>query len=197
MNGKKKGSMSRLFQYAGKFKYLTISSWVLSAISAWVALVPFYYIWRIIKEVLEVSPNYSEAENLSHYGWCAVGFAVLSMLLYICGLMCSHIAAFRVQANMRSQTMKYILTLPIGFMDDIGSGKVRKIVNESSAATESYLAHQLPDRAAAMATPVGLLILLLTFDWRLGLLSLIPIIIAFFIMASMTGSSMKEKMKQY
>lgn len=197
MKEKKTSSMSRLFQYAGNFKYLTISSWILSAISAWVALVPFYYIWRIIKEVLEVAPNYSEANHLSHYGWCAVGFAVLSMLLYIGALMCSHIAAFRVQANMRTQTMKHIITLPMGVMDGVGSGKIRKIVNESSAATETYLAHQLPDRAGAIATPVGLLVLLLTFDFRLGLLSLIPIGIAFLIMGSMTGNRMKEKMKQY
>lgn len=194
---KKKSSLKRLFEYAGSYKYLTISSWILSGVSALVALVPFYYIWRIIKEVLEVSPNYAEAEGLSQYGWSAVGFAILAMFIYVCGLMCSHTAAFRVQANMRSETMQYILTLPMGFMDGIGSGKIRKIVNESSAATETYLAHQLPDRAGAMVTPVGLLALLLIFDWRLGLLSLIPVVIAFLIMGAMTGKQMKEKMKQY
>lgn len=162
-----------------------------------IALIPFYYIWKIVREVLEVAPDFAKAQNLNRYGWCAVGFAVLGMFIYICGLMCSHIAAFRVQANISSQTMRHILTLPMGFMDGVGSGKMRKIVNESSAATETYLAHQLPDRAGALATPVGLLVLLLVFDWRLGLLSLIPVVIAFIIMASMTGSKMKEKMKQY
>lgn len=194
---KKESSLHRLFEYAGNYKYLTISSWILSVISAWIALIPFYYIWKIIKEVLDVAPNYSNATGLSYNGWCAVGFAVLSVLVYICALMSSHVAAFRVQANMRSQTMRHILTLPMGAMDDVGSGKIRKIVNESSAATESYLAHQLPDRCGAMATPLGLLTLLLAFDWRLGLLSLIPVIIAFIIMGSMTGKQMKEKMAQY
>ena len=196
-NQKKESSLQTLFDYAGSYKILTIMSWILSAISAWLALVPFYYIWRIMKEVLEVAPDYTKAQDLSHYGWCAVGFAVSSMFLYICGLMCSHIAAFRVQANMRTQTIQHILTLPMGFMDGVGSGKIRKIVNESSAATETYLAHQLPDRAGAMATPVGLLVLLFAFDWRLGLLSLIPVIIAFLIMGSMTGKKMQEKMAQY
>ncbi|MDD2980019.1 MAG: ABC transporter ATP-binding protein [Hespellia sp.] len=194
---KKESSLQKLFDYAGNYRYLTISSWILSVISAWIALVPFYYIWKIVNEVLQVLPDFGKAVHLSRYGWSAVGFALLSMLIYICALMCSHIAAFRVQANMRSQTMRHIITLPMGFMDGIGSGKIRKIVNESSEATETYLAHQLPDRAGAMATPVGLLVLLLVFDWRLGLLSLIPVVIAFLIMGSMTGNEMKEKMAQY
>ncbi|WP_459477746.1 ABC transporter ATP-binding protein [Clostridium saccharoperbutylacetonicum] len=194
---KKESSMSKLFGYAGKLKYLTIASWILSGASALFALIPFVYIWKIIKDVLEVSSNYSAAENLSHYGWMAVIFSACSMVIYIGALMCSHIAAFRVQANMRSRAMHHILTLPLGFMDDVGSGKIRKIVNESSAATETYLAHQLPDRAGALATPIGLLAMLLVFDWRLGLLSLIPVVIAFIIMSAMTGSKMKKKMKEY
>lgn len=194
---KKESSMSKLFGYAGRFKYLTIASWILSGGSALLALIPFVYIWKIIKEVLDVLPNYSAAENLSHYGWMAVIFSAFSMAIYIGALMCSHIAAFRVQVNMRSRAMHHILTLPLGFMDDVGSGKIRKIVNDSSAATETYLAHQLPDRAGALATPIGLLAMLLVFDWRLGLLSLIPVAIAFIIMSAMTGSKMKQKMKEY
>ena len=194
---KKKSSLSRLFEYAGNYKYLTVLSWILSAVSAWIALVPFYYIWRIIKEVLAVAPDYSQAQNLKGYGWAAVGFALLSMIIYVGSLMCSHGAAFHVQAEMRSQMMHHIVTLPMGFMDSEGSGKIRKIVNESSAATETYLAHQLPDQTGAYATPVGLLVLLLVFDWRLGLLSLVPVVAAFLIMGSMTGEKMQQKMKEY
>ena len=153
--------------------------------------------WKVIKEVLEVAPHYENAGNIADYGWHAVGFAILSMALYICGLMCSHLSAFHVQANIRSQLMHHIMTLPMGFMDSDGSGKFRKIVNESSEATETYLAHQLPDQAGAIATPVGLLVLLLMFDWRLGLLSLIPVAAAFLIMGSMTGQRMKDKMTEY
>lgn len=194
---KKKSSLSRLFEYAGNYKYLTVLSWILSAVSAWIALVPFYYIWRIIKEVLAVAPDYSQAQNLKGYGWAAVGFALLSMIIYVGSLMCSHVAAFHVQAEMRSQMMHHIVTLPMGFMDSEGSGKIRKIVNESSAATETYLAHQLPDQTGAYATPVGLFVLLLVFDWRLGLLSLVPVVAAFLIMGSMTGEKMQQKMKEY
>ena len=197
MKEEKQSILSRLFVYAGKFRYLTILSWILSAVSALMALVPFYYIWRIIREVLRVAPDYSQAQGLARYGWLAVIFAVLSMLLYIGGLMCSHMSSFHVQANMRTVLMKHILTLPLGFMDREGSGKIRKIVNESSAATETYLAHQLPDKAGAVATPIGLLVLLLVFDWRLGLLSLIPVVLAFCIMQTMMGESMKKKMAEY
>lgn len=187
----------RLFEYAGNYKYLTVISWVLATISAFVALVPFYYIWRLIKEVIRVSPDFGRAENLSGYGWCAVSFAVLAMLIYMSALVCSHLSAFHVQAVMRSRLMRHIMSLPLGFMDDEGSGKIRKIVNESSAATETYLAHQLPDKCVATATPIGLVVLLLVFDWRLGLLSLIPVVLGFLIMGTMMGANMKKKMEEY
>jgi ATP-binding cassette subfamily B protein IrtA len=190
---KKESSLSKLFVYAGKFRYLTIASWILSVISAWLALVP----WRIMKEVLSVAPDFGKAAHLKEYGWAAVGFAILSMLVYVCALMCSHLAAFRVQANIRTSLMRHILTLPMGFLDKDGTGKIRKIVNESSAATETYLAHQLPDQAGAIATPAGLLVLLMVFDFRLGLLSLIPVVAAFLIMGTMTGQRMKDKMEEY
>ena len=187
----------RLFEYADNYKYLTIASWVLATVSAFIALVPFYYIWRLIKEVIRVSPDFDRAQNLSAYGWCAVGSSVLAMLIYMGGLICSHLAAFHVQATMRSRLMRHIMSLPLGSMDEDGSGKVRKIINESSAATETYLAHQLPDKCVATATPIGLVVLLLVFDWRLGLLSLIPVVLGFAIMSTMMGANMKKKMEEY
>ncbi len=194
---KKQSNLSRLMNYAGSHRYFTYASWVLSAVSAIIALIPFWYIWKIIKEVLEVAPDFEKAGNLSHYGWMAVLFAVLSFLIYIGGLMCSHIAAFRVATNIRIEAVHHIAKLPLGFADSFGSGKLRKIINECSAATETYLAHQLPDKAGAIATPVGLLVLLFVFDWRLGILSLIPVLLGFMIMAAMTGKRMAEKMEQY
>lgn len=172
---KEQSNLKRLLRFVGGYKYLTIASWVLSALSALVALMPFVYIWKVIKEVLDVAPDYGAAQNLADNGWMAVLFAVAAILVYVAALLCSHLAAFRVQANIRMKAMHHIVTLPMGFMDSIGSGKIRKAVYESSGATETYLAHQLPDKANALATPVGLLVLLLVFDWRLGLLSLLPI----------------------
>lgn len=194
---KKQSDLSRLMGYAGKHKYFTYASWVLAALSAFVALLPFIYIWKIVKEVLDVAPNFSEAVGLVKNGVMAMVFAVAAFLIYICALLCSHLAAFRVATNMRILATEHIAKLPLGYVDSFGSGKLRKIINDSTGATENYLAHQLPDKYAAIATPIGLLALLFIFDWRLGLLSLVPVILAFLIMSAMTGKRMAEKMKQY
>lgn len=194
---KKPSNLSRLLGYAEGHRFLLYASWVLSAGSALLALVPFWYIWKILEEVLAVAPHFAQAQHLVEYGWLAVGSSVLAVLVYIAGLMCSHMGAFRVATNLRIQAMEHIVTLPLGLAEAFGSGKLRKIVNESSGATETYLAHQLPDRAGAIATPCGLLVLLFVFDWRLGLLSLVPVALGFLIMVRMTGAGMKEKMKEY
>ena len=194
---KKESNLKRLLGYAGNHKYLTYASWALSAIGALLALVPFWYIWNIIREVLEVMPHFEEATMLTYNGWMAVLFSVLSILVYIGGLMCSHLAAFRIASNIRIDAMHHIVKLPLGFAETFGSGKLRKIVNESSAATETYLAHQLPDKCVAATTPIGLAILLFVFDWRLGLLCLIPVGVAFLVMGSMMGENMKKKMAEY
>lgn len=194
---KKQSNLSRLMGYAKGHRIFTYLSWALSVFSALLALVPFWYIWRIIHDILEVSPDFSQAVHITRYGWSAVGFAVISMLIYIAALMCSHISAFRVASNIRKELMQHITTLPLGVIEKYGSGKLRRIVNTSSTATETYLAHRLPDKAGAIATPIGLLCLLLTFDWRLGLLSLVPVALGFLIMMKMTGKTMEEKMKEY
>ena len=194
---KKPSNLSRLMGYAGNYQYFQYAAWVLTAIGALIALVPFWYIWRIIRDVLEVAPNYAEATNLTHYGWMAVLYAVTAMIVYIAGVMCGHISAFRIAANLRIAMMEHIAKLPLGYVEHFGSGKLRKIVNDSSLATENYLAHRLPDKANAIATPLGLLALLFVFDWRLGLLSLVPVLLGFLIMMAMTGKRMAEKMKQY
>ncbi len=194
---KKQSNLSRLMKIAGSHRYLTYASWLLSAVSALLALVPYYYIWQVMREVLQIAPDFSKAQQLTYNGWMAVLFAVISVLVYIAALMCSHISAFRVATNLRLQTMSHIVKLPSGSVESFGSGRLRKIVNESSGATETYLAHQLPDRCNAIATPCGLLALLFIFDWRLGLLSIAPVLLAFMIMMSMAGRKMQEKMKEY
>ena len=141
---KKQSNLSRLLQIAGNHKYFLYASWGLSAISALIALIPFYYIWKVIQEVLKTAPDFSQAQNLTYNGWMAVIFSVIAVLIYIAGLMCSHKGAFRIATNLRLQTMEHIVKLPLGFAENFGSGRLRKIVNESSAATETYLAHQLP-----------------------------------------------------
>ena len=194
---KKRSNLSRLMSYAGRHRVLTYLSWVLSSASALLALVPFWYIWRIIHDILEVSPDFSKAGNVVSYGWSAVLFAVISIIVYIAALMCSHLSAFRIASNIRKALMRHIAALPLGITEKYGSGKLRRIVNDSSSAAETYLAHRLPDKAGAITTPIGLLFLLLVFDWRLGLLSLVPVVLGFMIMTKMTGASMEQKMKEY
>lgn len=194
---KKQSDLSRLLGYAGKRKFFSYASWVLAAFSALVALAPFYFIFNIIKEVIKTSPDFGNAKNLTFNGWMAVLFAVVGYLLYIAALMCSHMAAFRVATNMRKDVLNHLVKLPLGYVEEVGSGRLRKIINDSTAASETYLAHQLPDKAVAVATPIGLIALLFIFDWKLGILSLIPVVLAFLIMASMTGKKMAQKMREY
>ena len=149
---KKQSDLSRLMGYAGNHRYFTYASWVLSAVSALVALVPFVYIWKILRDVLNAAPNYAQAVNIPHYGWMAVLFAVLSYLIYIAALMCSHLSAFRVATNLRLAVSEHLAVLPLGFAENFGSGKLRKIIHESTGAAETYLAHQLPDQYNAIAT---------------------------------------------
>lgn len=194
---RKKESVQKLMQFAGSHKYLTYLSWGLAAVSALIALVPFYDIWCLIREVLKCKGDFSNAQTLVSYGWQAVFFAFLAMVVYLLALMCSHKAAFRVQANMRKQMMDHVMKLPMGYIDEIGTGKIRKIINDSSASTETFIAHQLPDKAVSIATPIGLIGLLLIFNWKLGLICMIPAVIGFLIMGSMMGKEMEAAMKEY
>lgn len=194
---KKQSNLQRLLGYAGNRKVLTYLSWVLAAASALLALVPFWYIWRILKEVIEVAPDFANAVHITNYGWMAVLYAVLSVLVYIAGLMCSHMAAFRIATNLRIAMTDHIATLPLGQIEQMGSGKLRRTISDTSGAAETYLAHQLPDQARAYANIAGMLVLLVAFDWRLGLLSLVPVILGFVCMMGMAGKGMQEKMTQY
>ena len=190
---KKEKLLPQLLQYAGGRKILTYLSMVIAGISQLLALAPFLYIWAIIRDV--IAGNHG---SIAHYGWMAVVFAIASILVYFGGLMCSHVAAFRIAANMRKALMKHIMTLPIGFLDSLGSGKVRKWVQESTESTETYLAHQLPDKAGMYATMLGLAVLMFLFDWRMGLLCLATVVLALIVMfALMTGPLLKSKMAEY
>ena len=184
--------------YAGAHKAFTYLSWVLAGISALIALVPFRYLWRIIREVLEVSPDFARAEHIGAWGWAAMGTSALAFIVYIMALLCSHLAAFRVATNLRIAMTRHIAGLPLGFAESFGTGRLRKIINECSGAAETYLAHMLPDTVTAYITPLALIALMLVFDRRLGLLSLVPAVLAFVIMmAFMTGKSLQKSMTEY
>lgn len=193
--GKKMGfdHMKLIRKYAGGHKNLITLGRLIAAISAIVILIPYYDLWKIIR----IAVKGEDTSRISHYAWQAVLLTVASLLIYIAALLCTHIAAFRVQANMRSSLMKRIITLPLGVFDEDGTGKIRRVVNDSTAATETFIAHQLPDKAVAAVTPIGLLVLIFAFNWKIGLICLIPAVIGFCVIMSMMGKDMQEKMKQY
>lgn len=194
---KKKSNLSKLIQFAGTHKYLTYLSWILSVISAMLSLFPFWYIWQIMRAVLETDPTFSSPEVMIGYGWAAVGFAAAAVILYILALLCAHLAAFRVATNIRLKLSEHMMTLPLGRLEAFGSGRLRRIITETSGSVETYLAHQLPDQAKAYGTIIALLVLLFAIDWRFGLLSLLPIVLGFLSMASMAGKSMQAKMAEF
>jgi ATP-binding cassette subfamily B protein len=185
--------MKLIRKYAGGHTTLITLGRIIAAISAIVVLIPYYDLWKIIS----IAVNNEDTAQISHYAWQAVILTIASLLIYIGALFCTHIAAFRVQANMRSALMRRIITLPLGVFDEDGTGKIRRIVNDSTAATETFIAHQLPDKAVAAITPIGLLVLIFAFNWKIGLMCMIPAVIGFACMMCMMGKGMQEKMKEY
>lgn len=185
--------MKLIRNYAGGHKNLITLGRCIAALSAILVLIPYYDLWKIIS----IAVNNEDTGRISHYAWQAVILTVASLLIYIAALLCTHIAAFRVQANMRSALMRRIITLPLGVFDEDGTGRIRRIVNDSTAATETFIAHQLPDKTVAAVTPVGLIVLIFAFNWKIGLICMIPAVIGFACMMSMMGKGMQEKMKEY
>lgn len=194
---KSPSAFGRLMEYAGRYRTLTYLSLIMSALSSVLALVPFVCLWRIIREVLEVRPDFSRTTGIVRNGWMAALFALLAWLVYVGALVCSHGSAFRTAANMRKALMRHIARLPIGFADEMGSGKVRRTVTEVTGSTETLLAHNLPDMAGAIAMPICMVVMLFVYDWRYGIACLIPIALSFAVMMRMAGPAMQEDMRQY
>ena len=197
MKEKKPSGLRELLRYAGGCRALTYASWVLSGVSAALALLPFVYLFFIIREVVRVAPDFSRATGVVRNGWMAVLFALLGILVYIAGLMCSHIAAFRVAANMRVALLEKVAALPPGYIERLGSGRVRRTVTDAGASTETYLAHRLPDLVSSFVTPLCIVALLFVFDWRFGVATLLPVMLAFLSMTRMTGKHMMDDMRNY
>lgn len=194
---KKESNLSRLMQYSGNYKIFAYLSWLLAALSAVFTLLPFWYIWKIMGEAVLTAPDFSAAGHIAHNAWMAVICSLTAVLLYILGLLCAHFNAFHIATNIRIRLMRHITFLPPGEKNRVGSGALRRIVSDSSMATETYLAHQLPDQTRSMVMFLGLLFLIFTCDWRLALISLIPAVIGFLALMSMAGSGLREKMTNY
>lgn len=192
-----KNKFIRLLNYSGNYKYLTIVGMFLSALSAICLLVPFVYIWDVVNALLAVAPDFTKAQNLDVYAINAFTFAVLGIILNFFGLMGTHLSAFKNEKNMKDAAIKHLLKLPLGYFSNHTSGGLRKIIDYSTAKTEIFLAHQLFDLAGAIMTPIVFLILLFSFDWRLGLICLIPIILCFVFMYPMFSKESRNSMEKY
>ena len=182
-----KSSLSRILGYAGGHRYLTVLGCVLSAIAAVLGLIPYVCVWLVARDVLAVFPNVSAAGGLERWGWMAVWFAVGNIALYFAALMCTHIAAFRTARNIRRAGMAHVMELPLGFFTGSQSGRLRKLIDDNAGLTEDLLAHKLPDLAATIVTPVAAVVMLFLFDWRMGLLCLLTMILALACMCMMMG----------
>lgn len=191
------GEKASLMAFAGNHRYLTMLGCFLSAVSAAVALLPYVFIWTAVKEAIQSWPVLGDAGRIARWGFMAAAASLGSMAIYFGALMCTHLSAFRTARNMRTAAMHHLAKLPVGYFKGTGSGKIRRIIDDGAGQTETYLAHQLPDLAGALATPAAVLVLLLFFDWRFGLISLIPMGIGVFFLSRMTGTGMEKAMKEY
>ena len=196
-NTQNKNKFIRLLNYSGNYKYLTILGCILSAISAVCLLSPFIYIWDVVNALLMVAPDFAKAQNISDYAFNAFLFAFLGIALNFCGLMCTHLSAFKNEKNMKDAALNHLLKLPLGYFSNHTSGGLRKVIDFSTGKTEGFLAHNLFDLVGAIVTPIAFLILLFSFDWVLGLICLIPIILCFIFMYPMFSKESQNVMAQY
>lgn len=188
--------LKRFIPYMGNKKSLLPLSLVLSGVSAVLNLVPFVLIWYITREILSVS-NSIDIDTIKYYSILAFLSAVGGIVVYFLALMSSHLAAFRVEVGMQKIGMEKLMSMPLGFFDKNSSGKIRKIVNDGAGTTHSFLAHQLPDIAGSIVSPIILIVLLLTIDWRMGVASIIPIILGFITMSFMMSDKGKAFQNRY
>ena len=180
----------------GKRKVLLPAAMLLSALSALAGMLPYILIWLIVRELLEHG-EITSSGNVVTYAWWAAGMAVASIVLYFAALMSSHLAAFRVESNLRKEAMRQIVRMPLGFFDINTSGRIRKIIDDNAGVTHSFLAHQLPDLAATFLVPLVAAILIFVFDWILGLACIVPVIIAMLVMGFMMNAEGRQFMKSY
>ena len=187
MKQKKQSSLARILGYAGGHRNLTLLGCILSALSAVLGLIPYVCVWLAARDVLETWPALTGVSGSARWGWTAVWTAVISIALYFAALMSTHIAAFRTARNIRRAAMAHVLKLPLGFFTGSQSGRLRKLIDDNAGLTEDLLAHKLPDLAGTIVTPIAAVLMLFLFDWKMGLLCLLTMVLALLSMCLMMG----------
>lgn len=197
MAEKKQGDLSVLLGYAGNRKGLTFLGLALSAVAMALSMVPYVCVWLVVRDLVAVAPDWSAAGGTIGYGWAAFGFAVAGIVVYFAALMCTHLAAFRTASNIRKQGMAHLMSAPLGYFDDNASGLIRNRLDGASAETETLLAHNLADIVGTVTMFIAMLVLMLVFDWRMGVACLVAAIISVASMFSMMGGKNAKLMEEY
>ena len=195
MKNKKKSILKRLMPYAGRKSILFYIAMIMSAISGIMVLMPMVFIHRIINSlILNETVDFVYVRENSIY---AATFAGLGLFIYLIGLILSHVFAFEVEDNLIKSSVKKLINKPLGYFDDKESGRIRKVIISGASETHSFLAHQLPDMAMTVISPIVLFVFFFMFDWKLGLVSMVPIIIGMILMSSMMTSETKKMKEEY
>lgn len=191
---KKAPILKRLLPYAGKKGYMLPLAMLFSALSGIMVLMPMVYIHKIVSGI--ILSNSVDGVSIRYYAILAASFAAAGMLLYFFALMVSHLFAFEVESNIIKLSVKKMMTKPLVFFANRESGNLRKTIVDGAGETHTMLAHQLPDFSMTIVSPIVLLVFFFLFDWRLGLVSLIPMVISILLMATMStqkGMKMREE----
>ena len=189
-------TLKRLGAYMGGRKYLLPCSVALSAVNGLLSLVPFILLWLVVRTLLIAKGNLSNTPLIDYALWAFV-ISVANVLLYFLALMLSHLAAFRIETNMRRKAMQRLMRAPLGYLDEQNTGRMRKIIDEDSAQTHTFVAHLLPDVASCVVAPIGVIVLLFAVDWQLGAAAIIPLIGAIGIMGYMMNPKNNQFQRLY
>ena len=188
--------LKRLGHYMGGRKTLLPCSVVLSAVNGLLSLVPFIFLWLVVRTLLTADGNLADTP-VWDYAIAAFVVSVANVLLYFAALMLSHLSAFRIETNMRRTAMERLMRVPLGFFDTQNTGRMRKIIDEDSSQTHTFVAHILPDVAGSVVAPIGIIVLLLAVDWQLGIAAMVPIVCAFGIMGYMMNPKNNDFQRMY
>ena len=197
MNKKEKSPLSRLLAFAGKYKTLTILGLFLSGLAQLCGIVPYLCIWLVVRDLVLVAPDFTQAKNIAFYGWIAFAFATLGILIYFAALMCTHLAAFRTASNIRKQGIAHLMKTSLGFFDSNGSGLLRNRLDGAASETETLLAHNLADIVGTVVMFVSMLVLMFVFDWRMGVACLATAVISIAMLFVMMGGKNAEMIMKY
>ena len=195
MKNKKKSILKRLMPYGGKKRILLYIAMIMSAISGIMVLMPMVFIHRIINSlILNEIVDFSYVRVNATY---AAIFAGLGIFIYLIGLVLSHIFAFEVEDNIIKTSVRTLINKPLGYFDDKESGRIRNVIVSGASETHSFLAHQLPDMAMTVISPIVLFVFFFMFNWKLGLASMVPMIIGMILMSAMMTSESKKMKDEY